>query len=153
MLAALWSVTSWRWKVIKMFLIPSWSLWLYNLLYLLAKISILKTRMILQLLIVRPSIYFVSKFCLFILFESFIWLIVYFYFHYIVYVFSWISMDFNTSMLSCASNVIPQCRRRWQPFFERAKFCSKSITSAKPPYLCRDHGFRSCFSIFPFFYP
>ena len=85
--------------------------------------------MILQLLIARPSIYFVSKFCLFILFESFIWLIVYFFFHYIVYVFSWISIDINTSMLSCASNVIPQCRRRWRPFFEDPSF----VASPSPP--------------------
>jgi hypothetical protein len=96
----------------------------------LAKISISKTRMILQLLIARSSIYFVSKFCLFILFESFICLIVYFFFHYIVYIFNWISIDFNTYTLSCASNVIPQYRRRWRHFFEDPSF----LASPSPPW-------------------
>ena len=59
MLVALWNVTSWHWKATKMFLIPSGSLWLCIPLYLSTKTSIVKTHMILQLLIVRPSIYFV----------------------------------------------------------------------------------------------
>ena len=38
-------------------------------------------------------------------------------------------MDINTSMLSCARNVIPQWRRRWRPFFEDPSF----IASPSPP--------------------
>lgn len=123
MFAAHWSVTSWHRKVIKTsHPIPFWSLWLYNLMYLLVKMSILKTRMVLQLLIVRPSIYFVNKFCLFFLDPLII---------------------INTSMLSCASNVISQWRWIWQPFFEDPKFVNK-LSMPRPwlPFLLLNFPLR-----------
>ena len=39
------------------------------------------------------------------------------------------SIIINTSMLSCASNVIPHKGRRWRHFFEDPKF----VTSPSPP--------------------
>jgi hypothetical protein len=39
------------------------------------------------------------------------------------------SIIIDISMLSCASNVIPQKSRRWRPFFEDPKF----VASPSPP--------------------
>ena len=76
-----------------------------------------------------------------------------FYLNYIVYTVFGImdtSIITHTFMLSCTSNVIIQKNWCWR-FFWRFKICSNSITFMKPPYLCRDCGFWSCCSIFPFF--
>jgi hypothetical protein len=60
-----------------------------------------------------------------------------FYLNYIVYVFFWIkdtSIIIITSMLSCASNAIPQKGGRWRLFFEDLKFVASPPPQCLPIY-------------------
>ena len=122
----------------------------------------LKTPKILRLLIAKPSIYFVSMFCLFILFESFIWLILWLSIEVYCICIFWIIMEIKLS-----NSIIQLLRHlcfhvltmRYHDVvnvhncFWGSKVCRKSIHPVKLPYLCQDHGLCSCYTILSFFNP